>query len=369
MKNKQFRLSAKKLYLTYSQINKNVTHEDILNFLSKKLSIGEHLIVLENHQDGGLHAHVLLVLKKRCNFITPNCLDLEYEKETFHGNYQTAKQINSLIRYLIKEDTNYLTNMKFNFEIYEDRIIEPEEYALHQSKKIGIAQALVDYKNKYPERAIRNINSLEKNIQKTLELDNKVKKLKNDITLEDFDFTKIERGCEFKDWLDSEIKRSLIISGKSGTGKSLLAKTIMKFLKIPHLRATHYEGLKHLEDDHKGFLLDDAKLNHLDEPSLINLFDTQDRNDLRLLHQTKSKKEHLVQIFTINEVKDLIKKLIPAISRRILVLDVQKPIINIENATVNNNYYLNNIKIDKGNRDIWERLTGEKLSDNDNNNE
>lgn len=355
MKNeKNFRLSSKKIFLTYSQIDKNIKHQDILECLTKKLVIGEYLVALESHQDGGLHAHVLLLLKKRCDIRNVNFLDLEYNGFAFHGNYQSAKQIKALISYIIKEDMNYITNM--GFLVHENRLIEPEEHALHESKRIGIDQALKNYKDKYPDRAVNKLTALRNTIKTSQDIDNKVNKTLDDLTLEDFDLNKLDRSEEFKEWLNSTIKRTLLISGKTGTGKSLLAKAIMKELKINFLRATNYEGLKNLEDNHQGFILDDAKLSHLDEPSLINLVDTKDRNDLRLLHQVKSKKEGLVQIFTINEVKDIVRNLIPAISRRMLVLDVQQPIINI---TINNNYYLNFSDVDKGNREAWKRLTGE----------
>lgn len=354
-KSNKFRLSSKKIFLTYSQIDKNIKHQDILECLQKKLLIGEYLIALENHQDGGLHAHILLLLKKRCDIRDANFLNLEYNSFAFHGNYQAAKQIKALIAYIIKEDMNYITNM--GFIVHENRLIEPEEQALHEAKRIGIDQALKNYKDKYPERAINKLTALRNTIKTSQDIDNKINKKINEITLKDFDLNKLDRYDELKQWLESEFKRSLLISGKSGTGKSLLAKAIMKELNINYLRATHYEGLKNLEDNHQGFILDDAKLSTLDEPLLINLIDTQDRNDIRLLHQTKSKKENLVQIFTINEVKHIVKNLLPAISRRMLVLDVQQPIINI---TVTNNFYLNSNDIDKGNREIWKRLTGEE---------
>jgi len=89
----KFRLNAKKLYLTYSQIDSKITHTYILDFLKTKLIIGEYLISLEHHEDGGLHAHVLLILTKRCNFVTSDCLDLSFQEKSYHGNYQTAKQV------------------------------------------------------------------------------------------------------------------------------------------------------------------------------------------------------------------------------------------------------------------------------------
>lgn len=351
---KNFRLNAKKVFLTYPQIGNNEIKleqlNDVLEDLKMKLNIKNYLISLEKHKNDGKHLHILFILSKRCNFVNPNCLDISINEKIIHGNYQTAKNINALIEYIIK-DGEYITDMKF--EIINNKIVEPEEYIFLLSKKIGIIEALDYYQTNYPARACKKLANLKYNLEISNEINRKMSKDFSEITIKDFDLSKLERKEEFNEWLNKEVKKTLILTGLSGVGKSLLAQAIMKELQINYLRTTHYEGLKNLSKEHKGFILDDVKLKSLSEPEIINLFDTNQKSDLRLLYKTLEKDKNLIQILTINSIKDILKKLTPAINRRCLIMNINKPIINI---TINNNFYLNNKKNEEGNLKTWNEI-------------
>jgi len=357
MINKPFRLNAKKLYLTYSQIDKNITHGELLNIFNNLLNINEYLIALENHKDGGLHAHLYFILNKRCDFRSSKCLDFMYNNKIFHGNYQTAKHHNALITYMAK-DNNYITNMTFH--IHNNKIITCEEFLLYESRRVGINKALNNFIEMYPNKAIKNINNLISNL-KTCELIHELNQIKTDDvenTLDNFNFNALENKEELFKWINSQKKKSLILCGKSNTGKSFLGKTLIKLLtKDNYLRVTDYQGLKNLDNTHKGILFDDVKLADLPETTIINLLDTLDRNDLRLLHHVKSKNPDLIQIFTINDLRTLFKTLPEQLSRRALVIHFDKTIVNITvNNIQNNNFYLNDKKHLDNNNIIWQKF-------------
>jgi hypothetical protein len=348
---KKFRLNAKKLYLTYSSLGvEAINLEAVLNALSFIVQIDEYLLALELHKDSSYHVHVLLILNKKCNFSSANCLDIEIENKIRHGNYQSGKNIKALINYLVKNE-NYITNMKF--DLINNKVVEPEEYVFIKGKELGINRALKNYKDKYPERAHKKLSSLKTNLDLAEKIENNLNVDLNNIELKDFNLDKIERNSEFKQWLKDEIRKTLILVGASGHGKSLLAKSIMKDLNIKYLRATHYQGLKNLNKEHQGFILDDAKLSFLSEAEIINLFDTNESADLRVLYGMTKKEKHLVQILTINSLKDIIKNLTPQLNRRCLLLNIDKPIINV---TINNNFYLNNKENDNNNLEVWNKL-------------
>jgi hypothetical protein len=102
---KEFHISAKKLFLTYSQINMLITKEIILEELQRILNCEfKFKIALEKHVNGGMHAHVFLEGFKKFNIKTPNRLDL-FDK--IHGKYESVKNKEFVIAYIIKDDFTY----------------------------------------------------------------------------------------------------------------------------------------------------------------------------------------------------------------------------------------------------------------------
>ena len=51
------------------------------------------------------------------------------------------------------------------FHIHNNKLIEPEEHVLHESERIGIKEALKNYKHSYPGKAVKNIKSLQSNLK------------------------------------------------------------------------------------------------------------------------------------------------------------------------------------------------------------
>ena len=76
LKQKQFRIQAKRLFLTYSQIPNSLTKEEVLKQLELKFNIQGYLIAREFHEDNGVHIHVLIELRNRCDIRNYRILDL-----------------------------------------------------------------------------------------------------------------------------------------------------------------------------------------------------------------------------------------------------------------------------------------------------
>jgi len=171
----KFRLSSRKLYLTYSQIDDGLTKQEILEQLQTKLEISDYVIALEKHKDEGIHCHALLYLTKKCDIKNAHYLDIQYNNKTFHGNYQSVKNKNAVIRYIVKEN-NYIKSN--GVKIYTDdsgELINLEHYILLQARHKGLKYALQQYIDEDINQAIKKINKLQRNMNIILDIQNKLK--------------------------------------------------------------------------------------------------------------------------------------------------------------------------------------------------
>jgi hypothetical protein len=174
-KERTFRINAKNLFLTYSQIDKNLTKEYILDQLSKNLEIKNYVIALENHIDSGIHSHVLLQLNKKCNIRSKSLLDITFKTKTYHGNYQRIRNSNAVLQYVIK-DGNFISNKEFHIHTdSNNKLISLEMHILQSARKNGINKALNDFIKIDEEKALKKIDRLEKTITKILKIESKEK--------------------------------------------------------------------------------------------------------------------------------------------------------------------------------------------------
>lgn len=149
--NKSFRISSRKLFLTYPQVPIEWDLELVKSSLfGVVLSIDYWLIAKELHQDGNPHFHCVLSLKKKFDSKNPNCLDILGH----HGNYQGVKDYADCIKYCMK-DKNFITNippdeldqikdglsdkqmankriLKKALEFGPEKLLEDGDYAIHQ---------------------------------------------------------------------------------------------------------------------------------------------------------------------------------------------------------------------------------------------
>jgi len=102
-KTKSFRLQGKNFFLTYPKCN--LERAVVLSLLLDKISdIKYAIIASEFHKDGDLHIHVYLQLNNKLHIRQQNFFDLD----SFHGNYQTARDSDDVIDYIKKSDKSPL---------------------------------------------------------------------------------------------------------------------------------------------------------------------------------------------------------------------------------------------------------------------
>lgn len=101
---KPFRISARRLYLTYSQVPKEMSYEDLLESLNKVVVFKNYLVAKESHATEGFHFHVLLVANSKFDIRNENYLNVEYNGKTYHGNYQkSSRTFKNCVEYICKQ--------------------------------------------------------------------------------------------------------------------------------------------------------------------------------------------------------------------------------------------------------------------------
>jgi DNA replication protein DnaC len=342
--NKAFRISAKNLFLTYSQIDKDLTKEYILNELLKKLSIKNYLISLEDHTEHGIHSHILLQLNKKCNIRNKSILDIKFNNKIYHGNYQRVNSLSAVIQYVIK-DGNFINNKEFHiYSNSNNELVNLETYVLQSARRIGINNALNEFIKLDENLALKKIDKLEKNIKKIL-------KIESDVNEEDINVWPFKTKHIDADTLPDSIQdyeqtkrlfnnKAIAIVGKAGTGKSFLAKTIAYEHSKKPLFIKHYEGIKEYDSNkHDSIVFDDANLSQLKtEQDIINFLDIVTKGiktNTRHLYGCKSINKDTPIIMTVNDLRQLFHNLTDQINRRLTIVKLNQPIqlsINIDNS-------------------------------------
>lgn len=115
-----FRISARKLFLTYSQVPEAMTHQDVLEGLKQVVDFGDYAIGREKHaisqavdeaeRQDQYHYHAVLIATSKFNIKAATLLDLRYKEVTLHGKYEAVKSFEKGVEYVCK-DKNYQTNI------------------------------------------------------------------------------------------------------------------------------------------------------------------------------------------------------------------------------------------------------------------
>jgi hypothetical protein len=112
----QFRLSAKRVYLTYSQVG-NLTKEVCLDMLTKKFLLEGYLLGQELHLDGNVHIHVLLFFPKKLDIKSNRSFDLFFEGNVLHPHIKSiySENLSQLVSYCTK-GKNFISH---NLPVFE----------------------------------------------------------------------------------------------------------------------------------------------------------------------------------------------------------------------------------------------------------
>lgn len=202
-----FLLSAKNLYLTYS--NCNLFLDEILRQLKSVLSsyiVKEYLLVREYHASGEPHVHVYLKMLKKTNIFSENFLDL---KDSFHGNYQSARKPNQVIEYMLKgisskTDSNLLYSVGMSYLIGELGNFKDFYASLIDLAEEGkVEEAMNFLRENNPELYLKQGKKIENRLIDVYK--DKVLKKQSDYTIENF-YLSLETFKGLKEYLNRRKK-------------------------------------------------------------------------------------------------------------------------------------------------------------------
>ena len=341
-----FRISAKRILLSYSQVDTKFTLNHVLEQLQRKVGKFSYVISKEQHKDGGIHFHALLIHRRKFNIKSPHTLDLEIDGITVHGNYIPVKNLDSAVFYVCK-DKQYITNLE---NLHEGELLTAKEFIYQQVQLKGVDKALLEYSQTHKEKALAgvSVSALKKHfsdIQK-IELATKIEKIDTPFLLKHFNL-----GDELQEWVQNPDK-TLIVVGRSEIGKTQFLKAFVTHKKLKTLVVKHKEDLRRLNDTYDAILIDDANIHEIEETQLLGLIDNQAYQTLRVLYDTVHKKQGVVQMIAMNKnefrkIKNTLQQ--DRFSRRILVIKPREPFMinvcvnvhlhnHIQNNHIHNNY-------------------------------
>lgn len=252
----KFRIAAKKLFLTYSKVNPEITTQEILHQLQKNPSLYEfrYVIAKELHKDGGVHFHVVLIQHEKVDIRNLKTLDIQYQERNFHGNYAPIKNLRQTITYICKHQ-NYITNLD---NLRDGQLLSAKQFIIHQVKEKGIEQALLEHYERDPEKAIAgiSISALKKQFYDIQKLQGAAKQddIQTIFKLEHFRIPE-----KLKLWY-LQPNKTLIIVGKSGIGKTQFCKAVAQAKNLKTLLVNHKQDFRRLNDSYQCIIIDDANL-------------------------------------------------------------------------------------------------------------
>jgi hypothetical protein len=355
-----FRLQVKKVFLTYSQVNKNLsTKEIVLTRLIKKIillntTLKSYVIGEEFHENGGIHYHVVLEFNKKIRSRSPDVFDLEEN----HPNIQTLRTktiFYEKIIYSVK-DNNFLISDNLNLNSIKDQLKKTKQidkmlaelYDIVKEK--GYLIALEHFKNTAsPLLYMRECRRVSKILKEASEQWKKINIFENK-----YPITNYKRSL----LLEKALKETKCtwLSGPTEYQKTSAVKALLNHLKIPFKELSSNETLSPNEiiPDKTILLCDDSisKFPINNRESLIQLFDSErDREIDARWTDRKIPKGVSILVISNENFNDFLKRQgyenDLAIQRRVIDIEIKEPfLINFNIINIQNNSGIINIKFE-----------------------
>lgn len=298
-----FRISSKRLFLTYSRVNSKISAQKLLELLQEKPQLrGTHYVIAkEEHRRGGLHYHAIITTDKKFEIRNARVLDVKYGRQTFHGNYQPIKNLQATVEYVCKGG-GYITNLP---NLVEGKLLSEKEFLVRQVEEKGVAKALLDYTKNNPEKAFssRSVSALKKNFKDIQELENSVDcdNLESPFQIDNFNLQgKLKEWVENPEWHKN---KALILVGPSGVGKTQFGTVFCMLKKLKTLVVQHKEDFQRLKRSHDAIIVDDANVGEFEKTQLLALLDNATPRTIRVMYQTVRKKKEIVTIILMNHAQ------------------------------------------------------------------
>lgn len=318
--NKKFRIYAKRIFLTYPQLNstKDAIKEQLFQALTSYLPF-KYCISQEQHKDGNMHFHVFLEATNKFNLKNANTILTLSDNDNIKksGDYKSVKGPTSFVlRYLTKEDKDPLTNMYFDFDTGIELSIEEKTIDVYRSA--GYDAALNYFKSNASNKdLIKSYNKLRATLN-NLRNDDKKNHQLSFLPLNLKEFKKHLAGQQIEDWYNHTPYKTLYLYGASGLGKTEGLKTYLSSkLGSPLDQLALVRDLEQFKehdlDKIKSFILDDLPLQDIFKKKgekLIHLLDRRNPTSIRILFQSITINSNTTMAITSNIPFDTLLKLL-----------------------------------------------------------
>lgn len=258
---KPFRFSATQVGLTYSQVGDAIpSRQSLLGSLqSIDDCICEYLIASENHADGGQHYHVYLRFAVKRNIKNPRHWDIN----GCHPNIRRILSAASWLRYCRKEDHSPLEsqNLPGKQRSYIDLALAGDRDGAEREFRAAHSK---DY--------LLNFDRVRENIAR---LGTKAETL-------EFDLASYPEAVSIQaSWI---AKTTLILSGKTGTGKTGLARALgMDYCPAGICFVRHRDALKQYKPD-QCIVFDDFHFDGWVREEVLHLLDCNNEGQINVKH-------------------------------------------------------------------------------------
>lgn len=327
---KGFRLRSTKFFLTYSQLPhledlKETALSVYENIFRMNRDDFKYLISVEAHKDGNPHLHVYLEFGMVQAVYSADKLDLEFEGKMFHGNYQAVRSPHSTMQYIIKSvgDPNELA-LNFELPIYRNKYYTNINEHLYDILVCEGEKAAVDVLYRlYKKESIQRGSSILTNLSLASLYNSNERKAARmpKYTLSDF----IELSSDLDEWVQDKSPMTLFLSGRSGTGKTELAKALLHQRKLKSVFIRNRHALKEFNVGlHQAILFDDIDPDEFTREEMINLVDVDNDSQIRVLYGYADIPAGTIRIITTNRPKSFTKHG-EVIQRRIKEIEIDKP--------------------------------------------
>lgn len=313
---KGFRINAQMFFLTYKKVDKLVDKQLVLQLVKEKIDYLKaqikHVVVSyetgqEKHDSKDYeHYHVVLKLNRAIEVRDARFFDLL----GVHGHYKSVgckrNDWRKVVEY-VKKDGNFLEDIDRT-----PNVLPLEVKATNESAMLTyLMKELEKRGEKYSKNAlfdiVANLNDDAKGIYHL-----KHKMLENGLynafygniqNLTQYNIENFHLPAEVKEWDGLRYEKSLVLLGKSGVGKTELAKCLFK----NPLFVSHKDRLKDLCEDHDGIIFDDFNFSDLIAQEKIWLLDLENDRSVGVKHGHVVIRAKIPRVFTGNEsLKDFL---------------------------------------------------------------
>lgn len=340
----KFRISAKKLFLTYSQVDPEMTAEHVLQQLQNNFYGFNYIISKESHGGGEAHFHVILTNKNKFNIQNADKLDVEFDGKVFHGNYQAVKILPKVVEYVCK-GKDYITNLT---NLQDGKLLDDKDFLLQRIQDIGYEKALAEYIRQYPKKALSGSSAsvLMKNIRAAKQA---MREAQDPVLETPFEMQHFNLTGRLQRWAGNPKlykKKALILVGRSGIGKTEFAKVFCLQHKWKTLVVSHNEDFQKLDESYDAVIIDDSNFNDFSDSQKLAIINTTVDKTIRVLYKTVTRKMGTVTMILMNhkqyqEIHQIIQQ--EPFARRVVTVEPNEPFMinvniniqNIHNGDVN----------------------------------